>query len=649
MSRLLFVIFSLLLFAPLGLRAQETKSRGSTLRPDILAMSELAERRIRQSVVDLLGPESRAVVNVYIKSYPSIPTPKLKEVWQPNLHSLLFSDYLQPVLPDAEELLEKGSVLISGAEVTIRVEKYVDAALRQDVEDIAKNILKGIKTSVKVEASLPEPLALSQPDSSASMPAGAHEDPNFEGFVKRFSGLLLLLAGLFVLVGFLFVGLTLKTSAREIAEGLRSIKPASNSSSGGTLTLSAPELKSLPQASKGVSESRRVLPTSTPLSNSEINRNLEFVEKYIFESPMLFARSIKNDVEDLLGLKFLVAKVSPQAKKRLRDILGIEKILHANRYSSEQELVGFEAGGWIQGLIERIEMKKLAGGNIVEQALSNEDSLLLSNLPQDRLFEVARRINSPEAWRVATDFLSSDFLKKRSREIDTLTWKNLVKGSLVSDQEPVRQAAQAIIAEVGTGVSDNALVAKKKIESQELFVNQILPSLLDSIYSMELGEDDRFVNEIVKEAPDYAVLMDQFVWTPSKLDLFEDSILAALFERLDNEKKSFLLAILPSHHVRRFESFLPEGNVRKIVLDSTARLKASSNEKLRDQMRAFAREFLDSLRNQVQTGALVLREAASSSSAPSSSVTHLESADSPRLGESKALDDNRDEGERKAS
>ncbi|NCN41662.1 hypothetical protein GW916_10505 [bacterium] len=642
MTRHFLLILFLISLAPFSVFAQEAQKEGTSIRPDVLEMSELAERRIRQSVVDLLGPESRAVVNVYIRSNFSVPTLSVKDVLRPK--SLLLSDYLPPAPSDPEELLEKGSIQISGAEVSIRVEQYVDATLRQEVEDIAKNILKGVNTSVSVEASLQEPVAQANRNSADRAPASVVEDTSFEGLLKRFSGLIPLLVGLLVFAGFITISSSVKNSAREIGEGLRSIKPASNSSTGGTLTLSAPELKALPQGDSASSENRRVLPPSTPVSNVEVKRNLEFIEKYIFDTPLLFARSIENDPEDLLGLKFLVAKVSSEAKTKLREIVGIEKILRATSYSLEQEIVGFNAGGWIQRLIERIEMKKLAGGSVVEESLSNEDSLLLSSAPQERLFEVARKINSPEGWRVAADFLSSDYLKKRSKDIDPVTWKNLVRGSLISEEGPVRQAAQSIISEIGISVSENAVMAKKQRESHDLFVNRILPSLSDSIYSMDFGEDDLFVNEILEEAPEYAASMAQFVWTPSKFDLFEDSVLSQLFERLDNERKSYLLVILPAKHAKRFESFLPDGNAKKIVLDYAAKLRASSDAKRKDTMRAFAREFLDYLRNQVKVGALALKEGTLSGVA-----AHTSASMSNSPADAEIVDDDGDESERKAS
>jgi hypothetical protein len=642
MTRQLLRIVLLLVFVPLGVLAQDASKGGTSIRPDVLEMSELAERRIRQSVVDLLGPESRAVVNVHIKSNFSVPTLTVKDVLDSG--SLLMSNYLPPLQPDPEEVLEKGSIQISGAEVRIRLERYVDEALRQDVEEIAKNILKGIDTSVSVEASLQDPVALANRNSADRSPASVSEDTSLEGLLNRFSALIPVLVGLLVLAGFMAISASVKNSAREIGEGLRSIKPASGAGSGGTLTLSAPDPKALPQGDSASSEGPRVLPATAPISGVEVKRNLEFIEKYIFDTPLLFARSIENDPEDLLGLKFIVAKVSLEAKRKLREIVGIEKILRATSYSLEKEVVGFNAGGWIQRLIERVEMKKLAGGSVVEESLSSEEALLLSGAPKERLFEVARTINSPEAWRVATDFLSSDFLKERSKDIDPLTWKNLVKSSLISDEGPVKQAAQAIISKIGIAVSENVVMAKTRRESHELFVNRILPGLSESICSMEFGDDDSFVSEIIEEAPEHAASLTQFVWTSSKFDLFEDSILAGLFERLDNERKSYLLVILPEKHAKRFEGFLPGGNARKIVLDYASKLRANLDEKRKELMRSFAREFLDYLRNQVKVGALALKEGALSGV-----VSHASASTPNNPTEAEIVHDDGDESERKAS
>lgn len=579
----------------------------SVVRKDILEMTEQAERRIRQHLVDFMGPEERALVSVVINEKKSDPatdsTPDASA--DRNNPWVLSGDYLPASIESGFN--QERDFIVDSADVSIQFERALDPLRQKEVEAIAGRVLKGIRTKVVINASL-DPSVKGGNRAPASL-----SGPSFlDRFLKLLTSFMPIASAALVLLGLLAVGYMLKRSAEEIANGVKSIRPAQPKA--GALGLSGPspeDLKRLEDKNTGKGEAshegHRQGPPSV-MSGIELRKNLQAIERYLAESPLLFVRSVQDDATDLMGLKFLVSKVSDVAKQRMKNLMGVERILKASTFVAGEEVVGFDARGWVQELIEKIEIRKLAGGSVVEESLSAEESLLLQSAPQRDLFNVAIRLNSPSAWRVATDFMSSDFLRKNAGVLDESMWRLMVRGSGISDSNEVRSAARALIERVRVSVSENAVLSKSKKEGEDHFKRRILPSLVDSILMKELGDDDRFVEDLVSDAPDFGEILRQKVWTPSRLNQVADVDLKALFNRLDsNEKKAYLIFAMPAPHGARLQAFLPEGNSKKIVLDMVQRLNGTVDEEKRNQMRALAREFLDYLRAQSVSGQLRLQ------------------------------------------
>jgi hypothetical protein len=596
------------------------------VKREVLEMTELSERRIRQSIQDYLGPDTRAVVSVYYKekglSAPSpVPTTTTEQVID-NSNWMISGPYA-PENPEQASTTNGTSIEMESVEVSIQVEKIVDAKSRAEIEKLAKESLRGLPVKVSVQSSLSPPVAQvvkdrKEAEDAARKPASVSDvvDGALEKFTKRYGPFAPLAASLLLFLGVLIVAMMLRSSAKEIAEGLKSMRPAVSNSGSQTISLNSPvsgspqiENKGSTGALPGGDTRRPALPAATSMGG-EVRKNLQFIESYLMETPLLFVRSVTDDPSDLMGLKFLVSKFSPEARTKLKELIGVERLLKASSYQAGEEVVGFNAGGWLQQLIEKIELKKLAGGTVIEEALSNDESLLLSNAAKDKLLEAALKVNTPAAWRVVTDFVSSDFLKARGREFDRQMWSNVIKGSLVADSKEVHEAARQIIDIVRFSVSENTVLFKAQRERDEHFTKQLLPSLIDSILMQELGEDDEFIGFIVQETPEFAKTIRTTVWTPSRLKDISDESLKSIFMGLDTEKKSYLLFAFPPEHAKRFEGYLPEGNGKKIVMDAVGRLKATADQPLKDRSRALAREFLDYLRVEVLRGKIQLKEGA---------------------------------------
>jgi hypothetical protein len=95
------------------------------------------------------------------------------------------------------------------------------------------------------------------------------------------------------------------------------------------------------------------------------------------------------------------------------------------------------------------------------------------------------------------------------------------------------------------------------------------------------------------------------------------------------ETRASLLYALPETHARRLESFLPEGNAKKIVLDLVQRMRAQNDPARRSTSKQIARDFLDHLRARALAGRLDLI-AVSTGPGPSTEPVEAEVVDLPQ-------------------
>ena len=378
--------------------------------------------------------------------------------------------------------------------------------------------------------------------------------------------------------------------------------------------LSAAPMRQAITQSADSSQSRKELPgpRGGAISHSspvEGRRNIQVLEKYLREAPNLILRSLGDGPEDMLGLSYLVSRMSPESNALLKGLLGIEKLVKLNSYRAGDEVVGFDVNGWVQHLVERVEVKRLAGGDVIEESVTPDQSALLSNAGEEHLLQAAIELNQPAVWRVVSDFVSSDFLRRGGHGQDDLLWMGLVRGSRVTDPTQVRSAVRDLVEKVRTAASENAIQLREKIESRAHFSNRILPFLIESVMEREFGDDDRIVGQVVAEMPDFAELIYERIWTPRRLDDVTDAAMKEIFlgGSLDNERRAYLLFALPETQARRLEGLMSEGTMKKIVLDMAARLRTTADADKKASIRNWVREFLEAVRVQSLAGRIELK------------------------------------------
>ena len=578
---------------------------------NFLEMTDMAERKVRQNVESYLGGVSRAVVNVYFREDNSAQKAaaqsgdKLKQnAVAPGSWEIAGSSYLPAQVEEPVKLQEALDQKLSGADITIQVEKTFPQSKMKELEAVAGVALKGLKTNVKILTTL-DP---AKKDSSSDDRSVASLDPNSldkdksQDFPHNFKELMPLLSALILLIGFIIVGAFIKSSVSALMNVLQSLRVGSNS---GTFTLENSESNK----QLGDKNSQQASPQQaiSPISNLELSRNIKIIEGYLTEDPLLLLRSIDDETRDILGLKFLVAKLSPEARTRLKDLFGAERILNASTFEAPKEVVAFDPRAWIQHLIESVEMKKLAGRSIIEAALKPKDSLFLSTIAEEDLYNVALKNNTAPIWRIVTEFISAEYMKKRSKDLALSVLMELVKASQVKNLEDLRSAVQVLMNQMNTpavGSQDNLKASK---ESEAHFSKRVLPSLVSSISELDFGADENFIQDVVSEAPEFEKLIRSQIWTSSNLDFIADDSLREIFARLDNEKRAHILVSLPQAQKDRLEKFIPEGNAKKITLSIMAKLSNAADDKKRFEMRSTTRKFIEYLRKQYENQNLSLK------------------------------------------
>lgn len=604
-------------------------------------LTDFYERRIRESVREFLGPETRAVVSVYIKGQavsPGEPNTSVDQVLGggQSSNSLLVGPYFAASASSRNsEGATDSDYRIESTEVSVQVESSVKPEQRERLANVVKATLREVPVKISIEANLEKASEFAgSKDSTKGRTPASIMDVNVEApdayslFAQRFGVFVPLAAALILLLGVFAISSGLRAAAHEITEGIKTARP-----SGGGSAIAAPQIRpALPIASEsakigaGKTSHSRQLGTGTPF---ELRRNIQTLERYLRESPNLILRSFGDAPEDILGLSYLISRMSPESNALLKDLLGVDRIVKLNAYRTSGEVIGFDVNGWIQNLVERIELKRLAGGDVIEESMTSEQAALLSNVGEEQLLDVAMKQDTPAVWRVVSEFVSSDFLRRGGYILDDHVWMGLVRGAQVTDPVLVKGAVDELVDKLRAAASENAVVLRERTASRQHFIRRILPMLVESVGEREFGEDDRIVDQVLGETPDFAELIYDRIWTPKRLDIVSDASLKGfiLGPMFDNERRAYLIYALPEAQARRLETLIPDGTMKKIIVDMAARLRTTSDAEKKMAIRSWVRQFLDAVRVEVAEGRLETKDSARPKSRQVESTEIVEATD----------------------
>jgi hypothetical protein len=632
--RLLASFYLLVLVTANGVSAQ-TPSASQELRE----LTDFYERRVRQGVQDFLGPQARAVVNVYIKGRavaPGEPATSVDQVLKEDGRATTL--LVGPYFPAVSELRASGVAVenefrIEAAEVSIQVDSSLKPELREQLSAVVKATLREVPSTVTVEATLQANTLAEEATSAGRAPASIEVSGDaWTRFAERFGIFVPLVSTLILLLGVFAISSGMRSAAHEISEGIKTVRPVSNPTSLPT-AVNRPALPSPAERTRGSGDDNTGSRSQGGASPFELRRNVQILERYLRESPNLLLRSFGEAPEDILGLSYLISRMSAASNALLKDHLGVDRIAKLSSFRTSSEVIGFDVNGWVQSLVERVELKRLAGGDVIEESMTPDQTALLSNVGQEQLLRAAMRSDEPAVWRVVSEFVSSDFLRREGHTSDDQVWMGLVRGARVTDPSVVKVAVEKLVDELRSAASENAVQLREKNESREHFLRKILPMLVDTVFEREFGEDDRIVQHLLAETPDFEKLVYERIWTPKRLDIVTDVSLKTflLGPSFDNERRAYLIYALPEAQARRIEGLLPDGTMKKIVLDIASRLRTTADRDKKDGIRNWVRQFLDAVRVEVAGGRLETKESSRSAARSVSPDEVVEVADADQL------------------
>lgn len=594
-----------------------------------LELSVMAEDRIQKSVNNILGPNSRAVVNVYLQSKTEAPVRDAIEISTDSTAEDIQEDIAENTTPETPWYLPNSYVTqhssqsslspmtSRAAEVVVQVEEAVSADVQEQIAIVSRRILRGIPTQVEVltnlEAALPPVSDSSRAPASLADAEPEKELSEVQKLLEKIKGAEPIIAGLLVLVGLImafgFLGLMLRSSAKSLTDGIKQINTRVTNSGSQKIELSKesrPEEEEPKKEKPEVDSRPKPQLPPYPFVGEEAEKVIQTVEGYIKENPTTFMKSITDEGDDLSGLKFLISRISPESRLIVKEILGADHINKAAAHKNDEKIASFDARSWTQNLSEQIEIQLLAGKGVVEEAVNSEQSLVLSSSPPESLFTQALKAQSPVVWRIATEFLSNTYLQEHSDDLDDEALKFLVQSTETEDIAEISNAAKELVESLRDGSADQERLSPAKANSSQFFIEKILPAIAESVLSRELGEDDDALRTLMELSPEYSEILNERIWTPSKLKQIPDENLQEIFSGIDDERKASIIFKLPAEHKERLTSFVPKGNSKRIVADLITKLEKNASEKKHQEMKELTREFLDYLRSQFNLGKLPL-------------------------------------------
>ncbi|OFZ19057.1 MAG: hypothetical protein A2X94_14160 [Bdellovibrionales bacterium GWB1_55_8] len=542
------------------------------INPELQQVEKALEAKVQDKLHSLYGDDLKIAVSIH--GVPFAQKPKAGAGADADMGYAPFaSDFLDG---DPESLVQ-AVLSLEAIEVDIQAPEELDDAFLNSVKNVVELTLKGMAPKVSISR-VPTPKKL-----DASM---------FRSIDWKFAITLIavLMVALILTVG---VGLSLKSSANAIAEGLRS---------GNSSTIENKTDLTLNGATGGESgkKSEPQVPAIPP--EKDYDRNVGIVREVLVENPLLLAQSLRDEDSEWQGLRSLLPSLGEEERVTLKKALGAR----VSRLVSDDVAGGagtVNGAAWLRDFVERLMLRKVQGGSEVERTLGVNSAIVLSLSNHKSLLAAALAVDNRGAWRILTEFYPKSQMGSLFKEVSESQWWTIVSSVEATAQE-VTDAASKMIELIQQSPLEN----ESRSEKSRFYKSHLVAPMVNYIKSVEFGRDDTLLDDLNKSSPDLAVLVREKVWTASQLELVPDDYLKRVLRDATYEQRAALIAVLPQNQASRIEALLPEGNIRTITVDQARRIKlleAVSPE--RKHAVESVRKFIDYLRQQAANGKFVVQ------------------------------------------
>ena len=585
-----FGSFSLLARIAAGLACLQvaliTPAVALEINPDIATVEKALESKIEQTVRTYLGDESKVITHVYIKE--SIRGPATKAKGTDAGIDIIYAPVPFISVPEANNISSRRSLLIKSVEAEVQVAGDTDGALIDDavlasVKSIVEKTLKGFNAKVTVSK-------LELPPKRAPAEKGFLERQNLDA-KSLLPVVSLVLAALIMALGVGFVARSLRASANTLVHGFSRIFVSTHSQDGG-------DGKPLVFETRGEAATReagRADPAYSAAHFKNYERNLAVVKETLAQSPMVFLRTIRDEQEELRGIKWLLPSLATEEQQNLKNYFGRAGLPRV----SEMEHLRAPADPmiWLQDFVERLMLRKIDERTQVERAIGAEKASRLYLAETKHLIQAVRKINTPASWRVLSEFTSRENLDKVISNVEPSDWMPLFKAAELN-ASALSSAADEILSVISK-------IPHEEAEAEEragFYTRTLLEPVLQTLARKEPAQGDDFLKQIGAQAPELAALVRERYWSVNQLTRVPDDVLAAAFRDMRNEQRVSVLLALPPVHADRLLTLLPQGNVRTIVADQLAKTRSKKDPVEQKAAVASALQFIERLRQNYVSG-----------------------------------------------
>jgi hypothetical protein len=618
----------------------------SLLSPELEQVQKQFESSLQDKIDRVLGKEAEIAVAVLITEKQKVVTPEEGASRSPaattgrrDLPDSVDYGYLEIPLPSddpnfAESFDEpenartrnsakntEQALEIESMRVSLQVTEDLDPKIIESAQALARETLARFNPEIRVTKympirAIPKNEAGRNPASSANPTEdkGSEEekkDSAIEGFKPFLPVLGTVLAALILTLGVIPIARAVKSSAAALAEAFRSMPSSFSSSLNQKNTVnSSGSLGGGGGKSDDPKDKSGATPPPAPVFLRDYARNTRLIQQVLSEAPLTLIQALRDNEEESSGLKWLIPSMNPTDQETLKRYLGqdrLNRIASSNGDQARDKLV------WLQDLVERVLVKRMQGGSEVQKSLSADDMVRLVLAPTALLTQAVRQLATPAAWRILVDILEKQKLEEFLASFPTEEWSVVISASDAT-QADIQGAAQQLF----QILSDLEARDSGNQKRTEFLRNTLLDPIVHLMMNKPLTEDETFLSNLSRTAPDMLELLKKELWTTRDLFRVPDDFLKQAIMGLSSEQRVSVLFALPDAEYARMEKIIPEGNARTIAISQVRRMKTKNDPSDIKSATVIGRQFLDYLRKESERGGfkpLAEAEVASLSSA----------------------------------
>lgn len=570
------------------------------LRKDVEEFRLGLESRARTTLQSILGPDSRAVVSVEVKTTEKSSDRGEKK---PDAPAPMDLGYVpQMVVPDGRPSAGGGSLLLPEVQ-SVQIQALIPSDVSPDLVALATKALQMQFAPEKAQVKLTpmEGLAARKPASEAGKPAEEKRSPWIPVAIGGGIAALVLLGAAWILSQ----GIS-KTGA-ALSEGLKGLAPKTGGGAGASATAAGSSGK--PESKTVVEESEAAERIRYESAASAQAGNVALISRMVRDNPVRFITCVGSNGEDYRGLRSLMAQLDDVSRQAMRAILSDEALERVNASAEVGDAFGFTL--WLQDFCERLATGHLLGTKLVESQVDAANLVVLLKADSNHLLRAAEAVGSPAAWRIASELLQAPVLKSVFTRGNGAVLEGILRSVEVSGGEVQEAAARLITALDGIPERQESEAAKRRFLSGSL-----LPGVLQALQSMEPGEDESLLEGLAAQSPRLHEMVGDRYWGVAMLDRIPEAVLMQSLEGYEVEDRALILYAIPEARRQKLVSLLPEGMSKVILTDLIDRKQARRDAQERRQAVGFFRGWMDSLKRQADAGMYALSDKTPSPAEP---------------------------------